>query len=166
MKNKITYLILAFLANFSFTFSAYCQLMANDVYCPEPYIAAPAPDFDCDVRDAYRYAYLGVGPVIFIPNVGIGYRERYSQFGWDTGLSFSTIGYAHQLGAHLVGHYYLSPLRKNSVYFDIGLTVSGTLTNRKEGGGTLSSDFVFGKELEKNGDNSHFIEMHVPIPTP
>jgi hypothetical protein len=82
--------------------------MMNDVCCPEHSIEAPAPNLNCDVRDAYRYVSLGVGPVIFIPNVGIGYRERYSQFGWDTALSFSTIGYAHQLSAHLVGHYHAS----------------------------------------------------------
>ncbi|PJD95055.1 MAG: hypothetical protein CK425_09935 [Parachlamydia sp.] len=165
MKNKITYLILAFIVNFSFIQPAYCQLVMNDVCCPEHAIEAPPPNLDCGVRDAYRYFSLGVGPVIFIPNVGIGYRERYSQFGWDTALSFSTIGYAHQLSAHLVGHYYLNPLRRNSAYLGLGLMGSGVFTNHKEGGGTLSPDFVFGKELERQGDSRHFIEMHVAIPT-
>lgn len=165
MKNKIVCLVLVFIINFSFLKPAYCQLAMNEVCYPEPDIEAPALDFDCGIYDAYRYVSLGVGPVIFIPNVGIGYRERYSQFGWDTALSFSTIGYAHQLSAHLVGHYYFSPLRKNSAYLGLGLMGSGIFTNHKEGGGTLSSDFVFGKELERSGDSRHFIEMHVAIPT-
>lgn len=165
MKNKITYLILAFITNFSFTVPAYCQVGMSDVGCPEPSIETPAPDYDCGVCDAYRYMSLGVGPIIFIPNVGIGYRQRFSQFGWDTALSFSTIGYAHQLSAHLVGHYFLSPLRKNSAYLGLGLMGSGIFTNHKESVGTLSPDFVFGKEFERNGDSRHFVEMHMAIPT-
>lgn len=158
MKNKTIYLLLAFIVSFYFITPAHCQLVVDD-------IEVPVSDLDCAVPDAYRYVSLGVGPIIFIPNVGIGYRKRYSQFGWDTALSFSTIGYAHQLSAHLVGHYYLSPLRKNSAYLGLGLMGSGVITNRKEGGGTLSQDFVFGKELERDGDSRHFIEMHVAIPT-
>lgn len=165
MKNKITYLILTFVFNLSFIQPAYCQLVMNDVCCSEHSMAAPAANLDCGVTDGYRYFSLGVGPVVFIPNVGIGYRERSSQFGWDASLSFSTIGYAHQLSAHLVGHYYLNPLLKNSAYLGLGLIGSGVFTNHKEGGGTLSPDFVFGKELEQQGDSRHFIEMHVAIPT-
>jgi hypothetical protein len=117
------------------------------------------------VSSAYRYFSVGVGPIIFIPNVGIGYRERFSRCGWDAGLSFSTIGYAHQLCAHVVGHYYLSPSQKNSAYLGLGLMGSGVTTNHGEGGGTLSPDFVFGKELNRQGNSKHFIEMHVAIPT-
>lgn len=165
MKNQIALLIFVFTVNFSFTNPVYCQPTMNDVCRPEPYIEITNPNFDRRMYDAYRYVSLGVGPIIFIPNVGVGYRERYSQFGWDTALSFSTIGYAHQLSAHLVGHYYLSPLRKNSAYLGLGLMGSGVFTNHKEGGGTLSPDFVFGKELERSDDSRHFIEMHVGIPS-
>ena len=53
---------------------------------------------ECGIYDAYRYIGVGVGPVILIPNVAIGYRERYG-----TGLGdcpqFFAIGYAHQLSA-------------------------------------------------------------------
>lgn len=117
-----------------------------------------------ETYDAYRYVSFGVGPIVIIPNVGIGYRERYSQLGWDTGLSFSTVGYAHQLSAHVAGHYYFSP-RKNSAYVGLGLLGSGICTNDGEGGATLSPDFIFGKELKREGDSKHFIEMHVGIPS-
>lgn len=109
MNGKIVYLIVAFIVNFSFINPAYCQFIMNDI-CPK----SDTIGLNCDVHDAYRYASLGVGPIIFIPNLGIGYRKRYSQFGWDTSLSFSTIGYIHQISGHLVGHYYLKPFRKNS----------------------------------------------------
>ena len=42
---------------------------------------------------------------------------------------------------------------------------SVVMTNDRDCGGTLSPDFVFGKELTKKDDNRHFIEMHVAIPT-
>lgn len=165
MRNKIGYLLLALIINFSFIKPAYCYAMINDDCCPGHYFEASSENLNCGIRDAYRYFSIGVGPVIFIPNLGIGYRERYSQFGWDTALSFSTIGYAHQLSAHVVGHYYLNPLRKNSAYLGLGLMGSGVFTNHNDGFGTLSPDFVFGKSLERHGDSRHFIEMHVAIPT-
>lgn len=165
MKNKISLIIFVFIISFSFTKSPYCQAAMNNFCSSESYIEMPNLNFDCGVYNAYRYVSLGVGPIIFIPNVGVGYRVRYSQFGWDTALSFSTIGYVHQLSAHLVGHYYLSPLRKNSAYLGLGLMGSGVLTNHKEGGGTLSPDFIFGKELERSHDSRNFIEMHVGIPS-
>ena len=165
MKTKITYLILALIVNFSFITFAYCQPTMNDVCCCDNYIEDAVSDSKCGIQDAYRYFSIGVGPVIFIPNIGIGYRERYSQFGWDTALSFSTIGYAHQLNAHLVGHYYLSPLKRSSAYLGLGVTGGGAFTNRKGGIGALSADFVFGKELDRQDGSRHFIEMHVAIPT-
>jgi hypothetical protein len=152
MKNKFAYLILACIASFSF-------VNANDNQVME--------ECDCDwgVYDEYRYASVGVGPLIFIPNVGIGYRERQAEWGWDTALSFSTIGYAHQLSGHFVGHYYLNRSDFNSAYVGFGLMGSAILTNHKGWVGTLSPDFVFGKELEGNDACRHFIEMHVAIPT-
>lgn len=165
MKNKTSLLIFIIIASFSFINSAYSQNAINYAWSPELYAETPDSKLDCGVYDAYRYVTFGVGPIIFIPNVGVGYRERYSHFGWDTALSFSTIGYAHQLSAHFVGHYYLNPLRKNSAYFGLGLMGSGIITNHRESGGTLSPDFVFGKELEKSGDSRHFIEMHVGVPS-
>jgi hypothetical protein len=163
MKNKIAYLIFTFIINFAFVNSAYCQQTVSDVYCVESYDEVSV--FDSGVRDAYRYFTLGTGPIVFIPNVGIGYRERYSRLGWDTALSFSTIGYAHQVTAHFVGHYYLNPLRRDSAYLGLGLMGSGLFTNHKEGAGTLSPDFVFGKEFARQDNSRHFLEAHVAIPT-
>ncbi len=162
MKNKIFTLIFALIIQVS---TAYCQPLMNDECYSEAYAQTFASDDTCSVQNGYRYFSIGVGPIIFIPNVGIGYKQRYSQFGWDTGLSFSSIGYVHQLNGYLVGHYYLSPFRQNSAYLGLGVTGSGVITNHSEGGGTLSPDFVFGKELESSDASRHFIEMHVAIPS-
>lgn len=172
MKNKIT-LLIAFIANFYFTTPAHCQTIINDDSCCSEYdIEAPATGIDCGVHHAYRYVSLGMGPLIFMPNVGIGYRERHSQFGWDTAFSFSTLVYPlqlslHQLSLHQVGHYYFSPLWENPAYLGLGLMESIAFTNNGdgEGFGTLSPDFVFGKQFGRQGSDKHFIEMHVAIPT-
>lgn len=164
MKNKLYYSILALIANFYFINTASCQSVNTDCYPTsnnETQIIEPS----CEVNDNYRYFTLGVGPIILIPNIGIGFRERFSQFGWDAAASFSTIGYAHQLEAHFVGHYYLSPYRQNSAYMGLGLMGSGIFTNQKDGGFTLSPDFVFGKEFKIKDESRQFIEMHVAIPS-
>lgn len=162
MKNKITYIILALIVNFAYISTAYCQPLVNDGYWSlESYTEIPTSD----TSKGYRYVSLGVGPIIFIPNIGIGYRKRYSQFGWDTALSFSTIGYAHQLSGHFVGHYYLSPLDSTPTYLGLGVIGSGVITNQKKGGVTLSPDFVFGKEFIQSDDSRHFVEMHVAVPS-
>lgn len=165
MKNIFSCLAFTFAASFSLvnTVAADCQPVMNATYHPN--IEMPVSDCDVGVYDAYRYVSLGVGPVLFIPNLGIGYRKRFSQFGWDTALSLSTIGYAHQLGAHWVGHYYLSPSRQNSAYLGLGLMGGGVFTNHDGGGAVLSPDFVLGKELERDKNSRHFIEMHVGMPS-
>lgn len=117
------------------------------------------------VYDAYRYFTVGVGPVVFIPNLGVGYRQRHCQLGWDANLSFSSFGYIHQLSGNVVGLYYLNPYAQNSCYVGLGLVGSGVFTNKGENFGTLSTDFVFGKEFERTGHSRQFLEMHVGVPT-
>lgn len=164
MKNKFTTLILTFLTCLSITQAINCQEITEEVCCLESLNETLIQEFNECKSDSYRYVSIGVGPILFIPNFGIGYRERYSHLGYDTGLSFSTVGYVHQLSAHLVGHYYLHE-SQNSAYLGLGLMGSGVIPNRGRSGLTLSPDFIFGKEFEKNGESRHFIEMHVAVPT-
>lgn len=160
MNNKFKFLTIAFTLLFS---SAYTDYAEYNPWYPET--EESAVEYDYGVNDSYRYVSVGVGPVVFIPNLGIGYRERNCQLGWDTGLSFSTIGYAHQLSAHIVGHYYLNPYQQNSLYLGLGLLGSGVIENKGHGFGTLSTDFVIGKEFERTDCSRQFLEMHVGIPT-
>ena len=163
MNNKIHFII-AFTLIFSFAYSD--GLPFNEEANCQPHCCMEiCEDNNSSIsHDEYRYVSVGVGPIIFIPNVGIGYRKRDLQVGWDTGLSISSIGYLHQLSAYLVGHYYLNP-SKSSPYLGLGLIGSGVFTNHKDKCGTLSPDFVFGKHLKNDDNNHHFIEMHVAIPT-
>jgi hypothetical protein len=160
---KCKSILFAFVLLFNFS-SIYSQPLMYDDYMLGTYDETPTLEA-CDQCSGYRYVSIGMGPIVFIPNVGVGYRARDFQFGWDTALSFSTIGYAHQLTAHFVGHYHLSPMEKDSAYLGLGLMGSGVLTNRGDGGATLAPDFVLGKELTEKNNGRHFIEMHVSIPT-
>lgn len=164
MKNKITILIITFLTSLSFMQAANCQEVTEEIFCLESLNEARVQEFSECKSDSYRYVSIGVGPILFIPNFGIGYRERYASLGYDTGFSFSTVGYAHQLSAHFVGHYYLHE-QQNSAYLGLGLMGSGIVPNRGRSGLTLSPDFIFGKEFKKNSESRHFIEMHVAVPT-
>lgn len=149
MINKFKYIKFILVMSFSIN-AAYCHEAEDEIFL--------------EACDAYPYVSIGVGPIVFIPNIGIGYRKRYDQFGFDSSLSFSTIGWAHQLTGHLVGHYYLSPYQ-HSTYLGLGLLGSGIIMNDGYCGGTLSPDFVFGKELKVSDKRRHFLEMHVAVPT-
>ncbi|MBA3239443.1 MAG: hypothetical protein H0T62_14025 [Parachlamydiaceae bacterium] len=164
MKIRFTHFALAFLLNLSFVGNAYSNPLAEIHSCMDDAEEVLELDYT-GIYDAYRYVSVGVGPLIFTPNIGIGYRVRNSQYGWDTSLSFSTIGYAHQLSGHVVGHYYLDPHLDNSTYVGFGLLASGVLSNHHHSASTLSPDFVVGKGLESTGNRKHFIEAHVAAPT-
>lgn len=197
MHNKLRYLTLALITSFSFINTAYSEPAEpcysentseityapnygyNGTWYPENSSQTYAPNYGYNemwapedysgygVYDSYRYFSVGVGPIVFIPNLGVGFRERRCQFGWDANLSFSTIGYAHQLSANIVGLYYLNPYEQSSPYVGLGLLGSGIFGNHKkwDSVGTLSPDFVFGKEFERTDCSRHFIEMHVAVPT-
>lgn len=175
MKNKLLhslYLMVASVSavNADYYQPTYQQPMQNDNWYCGDYNQAPtcntSYDMDCDVYDAYSYVTLGVGPIVVIPNIGFGYRERHAQLGWDAAASFSTIGYMHQVSLHAVGHYYFNRCNQNSPYVGLGLTGSYVFCSHKGvNGGILSPDFVFGKEFLRTGDSRQFIEMHVGIPT-
>jgi len=118
-----------------------------------------------DFSESFGYVSAGFGPIIPVPNVGIGYRQRFAgQWGWDSALNFATAGVAHHASAQLLAHYYLSE-KQNSVYIGTGARFGGFLSNhRNETAGVMSVDSVIGKALANDGDGNHFIEMHVCTP--
>lgn len=185
MKNKLFHSIFLMVASVSAVNADYYQPTYQPTYQqPAPayngtcwdgnyyqtpsYDTAYGADYDCDcecdIYDAYSYMTLGVGPFIVIPNIGFGYRERHAQLGWDAGVSFSTVGYVNQLQGYAVGHYYFNRCKQNSPYVGLGLQGSYVF-GKRFGGGTLSPNFVLGKEFLRDGDSRQFIEMHVGIPT-
>lgn len=169
MNSQIKQVILTIVASLSFASLAHAHThpvhVAHEGCCAEVYSETPAIDYNGAIYDSYGYVSVGLGPVFFAPNLGIGYRERHANLGWDTSLSVSTIGYAHALNGSLVGHLYFSPVRQNSGYVGLGVMTSAISTNRGDVAGTVSTDLVFGKELSWDGCGRHFVEMHVGVPT-
>jgi len=152
MKNKLTHLVAAFL----------CVACLAHASSDEP-----------QTQDSYSYVSFGSGPInglgtsLLVPNIAIGYRSKGSSIlGSDTGLSFSTIGTAHQFSLQYLMHYYLSPYDASSPYLGAGLRMSGLFANHgKKAMAMLSADFAVGKELESSFGKGHFVEMHVCSPS-
>lgn len=120
---------------------------------------------NCPVDYSFRYFNVGGGPFILIPNIGVGYRERHVNIGKDIALSVSSIGFAHQLGAYVMGHYYLSPQEQNSFYFGCGVLGSYFTLNDGSWDCYLSPNFAFGKEFKQTGEDHHFLELHITAPS-
>ena len=119
-------------------------------------------------ENSHFYMSAGYGPHFFIPTVGVGYRQRLTNsFGWDSALNYSTTGREHQLGAHVLGHYYLNADQKNSAYLGAGARTSVTKQNGdKSLEKCVAVNFVVGKTLMfEDSEASHFIEMHVCTPS-
>lgn len=118
----------------------------------------------CEYCDSYGYFTIGTGPILLIPNLGVGYRQRNLHHGFDVSLSASTIIEAHIVQGSLLYHFYSNPYREDPWYVGAGVTTSLFLTNHSDSAGGISPDFVIGKELKREGDNKHFVEVHVQAP--
>lgn len=117
------------------------------------------------MQSAYPYFSVGTGPVLVIPNVGLGFRARRTRTGIDTSLGYSTIGYAHLVQGAVVGHLYLDPWQETSSYFGLGIAGSGFFDNHGYSNGSIGPDFVFGREFRCKGKRRQFLEMHVQAPS-
>ncbi|NGX41863.1 MAG: hypothetical protein K940chlam7_00137 [Chlamydiae bacterium] len=116
-------------------------------------------------KDSYGYYTFGVGPIILIPNIGIGYRQRCMRFGYDFSLSASTLIELHQIQGNAVCHYFPNPCRQDPWYFGLGVSTSFILSNHSHNAKTIAPDFVIGKELMHCGSKKHFVEAHINAPT-
>jgi hypothetical protein len=124
-------------------------------------------EFSSAYSESYSYVCAGLGPVIPVPHIGLGYRQRFAnQLGWDSSLVFATGGTCHQLGLNLMLHYYLHSEQQNSVYVGAGVRANGFLTNHEsKTSGAVSLDTVIGKVLMADGGAPHFIELHFCSPS-
>src|SRR5262249_53433159 len=120
MLNKTYRKVFLLISSLVISTQAFCDYSPSDVCFAQQ---------QNPVYEAYPYATVGGGPIVIIPNIGIGYRQRFARLGTDTALSFSTIGYAHQLSFSAIGHLYLDPCRYDSMYVGLGVTGSGIFMN-------------------------------------
>ncbi len=155
MKKTISCLIAAFCGT--------CSLLSAS---SDFSMGAPS-DYTLPYSASYGYVCAGFGPVLPVPHIGVGYRQRFqNQLGWDTSLVFATGGVAHQLGLNVMAHYYLHSEQHNSVYLGTGVRANGYKENGKSGTpGSVSLDTVIGKVLTSDGDSNQFIELHFCSPS-
>src|SRR5947207_15767072 len=110
MKNKLTYLVAAFLCG-----SCLAHASADE----QP------------PQDSYSYVSFGSGPInglgdsLLVPNLSVGYRSHgNSIMGGDTGLLCSTIVPAHEVSFQYILHFYLTPYDSHSLYSVQGLSMN------------------------------------------
>ena len=115
--------------------------------------------------DAYPYFTLGVGPVVILPNVGVGYRSHFLHHGFDVSLSYSPIIEAHQAQAIVAYQFYPNPYRNDPWYVGLGAATSYFFDNRHNGALTVAPDISVGKVLATKSGERHFLEAHIQAPT-
>ena len=115
---------------------------------------------------SFNYWNFGVGPVLIVPNVGIGHRHYHEQCGYDVSLNLGSIYYASCLQLIANALYIPNPCAENPWYFGIGGAIGIATDYRFSGASTtVSPNFLIGKEISNNGFNKTFIEMQTQIPT-
>lgn len=114
---------------------------------------------------AYQYATFGLGPVIFIPQVGTGYRSHGVQHGWDTSLNLSSIILIHYINCTINYHYYFQNDIANPIYAGIGVNGGAIFANCTDVQVfTLSPNFVFGREFTSRRNKKTFLEANIAAP--
>ena len=115
--------------------------------------------------DSFTYFTLGVGPVVILPNVGMGYRSRFFQHGFDVSLSASTIIEAHMIQGIIGYQFYPNPFREDPWYVGLGAATSLYFDNHDHSDFSLAPDISVGKVLNTKSGERHFLEAHVQAPT-
>ena len=115
--------------------------------------------------DSYPYFTLGVGPILILPNVGVGYRGRVFHHGFDISLSAATVIQAHHIQGIVAYQFYPNPYREDPWYVGLGTATSLYLDNHGHSGLTVAPDISVGKVTMTRSGEKHFWEAHVQAPT-
>jgi hypothetical protein len=115
-----------------------------------------------DCCDSFYYGTVGVGPLLLIPNAGVGYRMMHGRHGLDVSFSFATAFVAHQFQGILAYHYIVNPCDLCPFYVGVGIAPSYVITNHGHNGLAIAPDFIVGKQI---GFGRQFVEAHIQAPT-
>jgi len=115
---------------------------------------------------AFNYWNAGVGPLLLIPNVGIGRRYYQDRFGYDVSLNLGSVYYVSSLQFIANALYIPNPQAERPWYFGLGAAL-GVATDHKFSGAilTASPNFLVGKELTNNDCYKSFVEAQIQFPT-
>lgn len=160
MKNTIKSIIYFSIINILIT----CNIQAHTHYTSEIDLAFMEKN-QCEDKVSYGYFTMGTGPVILIPNLGVGYRSRIKHHGFDASLNASTIIIAHSVQGSLLYHFYPDYQRQDPWYVGAGVSAGLFFDNTRDSCFGISPDIVVGKELYSHRNTKHFFEAHVQTPT-
>lgn len=113
----------------------------------------------------FNYWNAGVGPLLLIPNVGIGRRHLNDHKGWDISLNVGSVIYATTVQIMANALYIPNPQAPNPLYLGAGVALGGAFVGSRFAVGAVAPDFLIGKELTNDESGKTFIEAHVQIPT-
>jgi hypothetical protein len=148
------------------TSTLICSELIGSEPCEVEFSEGPYGSCDSQQYSShFRYFTVGTGPVLILPNVGVGFRGRNMRHGYDVSLSFSTIIQAHQLQALALYHYYFCAQRHAAWYAGIGPALSLFVVNSGRTAFAIAPDVSFGKQLSSSSNRREFIELHVQAPT-
>lgn len=117
-----------------------------------------------EINQSFNYWNAGVGPLLLIPNVGIGRRHLCNHFGWDASLNVGSVVYITTVQVMADALYIPNPEMQNPLYLGAGVAFGGAFGTRFALG-AVAPDFMIGKELSNDEDGKTFIEAHLQIPT-
>lgn len=118
----------------------------------------------CETSQAFNYWNAGVGPLLLVPNVGVGRRQLNEHYGWDISLNVGSVVYVTTVQVIADALYIPCPQAKNPLYLGLGVAVGGAFGSNMATG-AVAPDFLIGKELSNDEDGKTFIEAHIQTPT-
>jgi hypothetical protein len=118
----------------------------------------------CEMAQTFNYWNAGVGPIILIPNVGIGRRYFSDHYGWDISLNVGSVIYATSVQIMADALYIPNPQASNPLYLGAGVAFGGAFGSRFAIG-AVAPDLLIGKELSNDEYGKTFIEAHLQVPT-
>jgi hypothetical protein len=121
------------------------------------------------VRHSMGYVDLGVGPLpIPLPSFGLGYRLQRGHHGFDASERVTTVVHFTEWKTSLLYHHYFHPNLKSQFYAGggVGLSaLSGRSFNHQSLRGTISPEFVFGKQYQNELGYNRFFQAQISWPT-
>lgn len=118
----------------------------------------------CEAAQTFNYWNVGVGPLLLIPNAGIGRRHLNDHYGWDVSLNVGSVFYVTTVQIMADALYIPNPEVCNPLYFGAGVAFGGAFGSHMAVG-AVAPDFLIGKELSNDECGKTFVEAHIQIPT-
>jgi hypothetical protein len=121
------------------------------------------------VKKSFGYITTGTGPFPFVvPTFGLGYRYQKNHIGMDISLDASTIYFLTSIKITPSTLFYLSPNKREQLYFGIGPNLGVLIPKNNKWLGTcfyFSPALILGRNYQKKGKKNRIYETRIEWPT-